>query len=291
MDPQGYSQSPPPYSENPGNPPKPMSTDQTYGWKESLSADTVTTTSLATSTTPIANSNSIDPEDLLSKQFSFNEASVRKGFLRKVYLILMCQLIVTFGVVSLFLFHPPTLKFSQQHPRLSMVAIFITIAIGAAMACCESARRKYPTNFVCLGIFTIAESFLLGTIAGRYNSESVLMAVGITAFLCLALTIFALQTKYDFTVCGGFVLCSMVCLLIFSIVAIFWRNHILHTIYAGCGALLACFFLIFDTQMMMGGHHKYSISPEEYTFAALNLYMDVIRIFIFILKLLGKKKD
>ncbi|XP_037822237.1 protein lifeguard 1-like [Lucilia sericata] len=290
MNPQGYSQPPPPYTENPGNPPKPMS-NQTYGWKESLSADTATTTPLATSTTPIANGDSIDPEDLQSKQFSFDEASVRKGFLRKVYLILMCQLIVTFGVVALFLFHQPTLEFSQQHPRLSMVAMFITIGIGVAMACCESARRKYPTNFICLGIFTIAESFLVGTIAGRYNSESVLMAVGITAFLCLALTIFALQTKYDFTVCGGFLICAMVCLLIFGIVGIFWRNHILHTIYAGCGALLACFFLIFDTQMMMGGHHKYSISPEEYAFAALNLYMDIIRIFIFILKLLGKKKD
>lgn len=107
----------------------------------------------------------------------------------------------------------------------------------------------------------------------------------------MALTIFALQTKYDFTACGGFLLAAMVCLLIFGIVAMFWRAHIVQTIYAGCGALLACVFLIYDTQIMMGGEHKYSISPEEYIFAALNLYMDVVRIFLFILQLIGNRNN
>lgn len=116
------------------------------------------------------------------------------------------------------------------------------------------------------------------------------MAVGITAILCLALTLFAVQTKYDFTACGGFLIAALVCLMIFGIVAIFWRDHMVRTIYAACGALLACMFLIYDTQIMMGGTHKYSISPEEYIFAALNLYMDVIRIFLYILQLLGNKK-
>lgn len=41
----------------------------------------------------------------------------------------------------------------------------------------------------------------------------------------------------------------------------------------------------------MGGKHKYSISPEEYFFAALNLYMDVVQIFIQILTILGIVND
>jgi FtsH-binding integral membrane protein len=39
----------------------------------------------------------------------------------------------------------------------------------------------------------------------------------------------------------------------------------------------------------MGGK-KYAISPDEYVFAALNLYIDVIYLFLFILSLLGGKK-
>ncbi|XP_065369650.1 protein lifeguard 1-like [Calliphora vicina] len=280
MNQQGYTQ-PPLYPDKTGYPPNNPTSNQTCGWKESPGDDFKFQ----------PNGDSVDPEDLQPKNFSFDEASVRKGFLRKVYLILMCQLIVTFGTVAIFLFHQPTLEFSQKHRYLAVVALVITLVIGVAMACCETPRRKFPTNFICLAIFTAAESFLMGTIAGRYKADSVLLAVGITAILCLSLTIFAMQTKYDFTVCGGFVVCSMMCLMIFGIVTIFYRNHIVHTIYASCGALLASFFLIYDTQMMMGGEHKYSVSPEEYIFAALTLYMDVIRIFLFILKLFGKKSD
>ncbi|XP_075165033.1 protein lifeguard 2-like [Haematobia irritans] len=257
----------------------PPSQDQSYGWKNGSGVNS-----------PSGSGSFLDPETLLPKNFSFNEESVRKGFVRKVYLILMGQLLFTFGVVSLFLFHKPTLEFSQNNPGLVLAAAITTLIVVISMACCESARRSFPANFICLGIFTFAESFLVGAIAGRYNSEEVFIAIGITAILCLALTIFAMQTKYDFTVCGGMLLAAMICLLLFGIVAMFWRTYIVRTIYAGVGALLACMFLIYDTQIMMGGEHKYSISPEEYIFAALNLYMDVVRIFIYVLQLIGNRK-
>ncbi|KAI5716619.1 hypothetical protein M8J76_009504 [Diaphorina citri] len=35
------------------------------------------------------------------------------------------------------------------------------------------------------------------------------------------------------------------------------------------------------------GSHRYSISPEEYIFAALNIYLDVVNIFLSILQILG----
>lgn len=43
--------------------------------------------------------------------------------------------------------------------------------------------------------------------------------------------------------------------------------------------------------MMMGGKHKYSISPEEYIFAALNLYIDIVQIFMYILTILSASRD
>ena len=41
-------------------------------------------------------------------------------------------------------------------------------------------------------------------------------------------------------------------------------------VYGGAGALIFSLYLVYDTQMMMGGDHKYSISPEEYVFAGNN---------------------
>ena len=44
---------------------------------------------------------------------------------------------------------------------------------------------------------------MLGAVASTYDVEAVLMAVATTAGVTLALTIFAFQTKIDFTGCGG----------------------------------------------------------------------------------------
>lgn len=60
--------------------------------------------------------------------------------------------------------------------------------------------------------------------------------------------------------------------------------------YGSAGALIFSLYIVYDTQLMMGGNHKYSLSPEEYIFAALNLYLDIINLFLYILTIIGAAK-
>ncbi|XP_028029191.1 protein lifeguard 1 isoform X1 [Bombyx mandarina] len=203
----------------------------------------------------------------------------------------MCQLMVTMGFIALFLYHRPTKVWVAQNPFMFWVAFIVLIVCLIAMACCPDVRRKAPTNFIFLAIFTAAQSFLLGISASVYEADAVLMAVGITAAVCLGLTLFALQTKWDFTMMGGVLLCATIVLLVFGIVAIFVKGKVITLVYASLGALIFSIYLVYDTQLMMGGKHKYSISPEEYIFAALNLYLDIINIFLFILTIIGASRD
>ena len=221
--------------------------------------------------------------------FQFDDESIRKGFIRKVYSILMVQLTITMGFIALFVFHDPTRMFVQQNPSMYIVAMVICFTSMIAIACCGEIRRKAPINFILLGFFTIAQSFMLGTVAAFYNADSVFIAVGITAAVSLGLTLFAFQTKWDFTTMGGMLFVASIVLLIFGICTIFMHNRIMTLVYASIGALLFSFYLVYDTQMMMGGKHKYSISPEEYIFAALNLYVDIVNIFLFILTIIGNR--
>ena len=57
--------------------------------------------------------------------------------------------------------------------------------------------------------------------------------------------------------------------------------------FGSVGALIFSLYIVYDTQMMMGGKHKYSLSPEEYIFAALNLYLDIINLFRYVLIIVG----
>lgn len=118
------------------------------------------------------------------------------------------------------------------------------------------------------------------------------MAIGITLVVVFALTVFAFQTKIDFTMMGGVLMVCCLVLMLFGLcLALFGTNNIMYTVYASLGALLFSIYIIYDTQLMMGGNHKFSISPEEYIFAALNLYLDVINLFMYILILVGGSRD
>ncbi|CAH2039301.1 unnamed protein product, partial [Iphiclides podalirius] len=206
-------------------------------------------------------------EDADVKGFDFNEQSIRKAFVRKVYAILMCQLLVTMAFITLFAYHRPMQIWVQKNPYMFWIAFVTVLVCLVVMACCGNVRRQAPMNFIFLGIFTLAESFLLGVTSSVYDSSAVMMAVGITAAICLTLTLFAMQTKYDFTGMGGALLCATVVLLLFGLIAMFIPgNKVVTLVYASLGALLFSLYLVYDTQLMMGGKHKYSISPEEDAF-------------------------
>ena len=50
-------------------------------------------------------------------------------------------------------------------------------------------------------------------------------------------------------------------------------------------------YLVYDPQIMMGGGKMNAISPEEYIFAALNLYLDIVNLFLYILQLISAARN
>ncbi len=50
-----------------------------------------------------------------------------------------------------------------------------------------------------------------------------------------------------------------------------------------------CFFIVIDTQMLIGGKHGIQFSPDDYIAAALNLYLDIVQLFLYLLRIIGKK--
>jgi FtsH-binding integral membrane protein len=51
------------------------------------------------------------------------------------------------------------------------------------------------------------------------------------------------------------------------------------------GAAVFCVFIIYDTHMIM---HR--VSAEEYMFATINLYLDIINLFLHLLRLMAESR-
>ena len=219
---------------------------------------------------------------------AFGSKEVRMGFIRKVYSILSVQLLVTVGFILIFSLHNDTKLWARrQGIWLMLVGFGVAMTSLCTLACCGNVRRTFPQNFVCLGIFTVAQSIVLGFASAFSKTESVWMAVAITAVVVVALTVFSFQTKIDFTAFNGIAFVAVIVLMIFGFVVSFARIPWLHCVYACVGALIFSFYLIIDTQMIVGGSHKSQISPEEYIFGVITLYTDIINIFMYILQILN----
>ena len=94
-------------------------------------------------------------------------------------------------------------RFVKEYFWLNYVAMGVTIVLMLVLVCCEGSRRTFPANIILLGLFTVCQGFMLGSISTYYSVEAILIAVGITSGVAFCLTVFAFQTKIDFTNCGG----------------------------------------------------------------------------------------
>ncbi|MBN3272465.1 LFG1 protein, partial [Polyodon spathula] len=202
----------------------------------------------------------------------------------------MAQLIVTVGFICMFVYWDTLKRWVWKNPWFTYTLFPVLFVLIIILSCFENARRKVPLNFIFLALFTVVEGLMLGATTAFFTADAVMWAVGATAFVCFGLSVFAMQTKVDFTKAAGIIWVICLSLITFGILCAIIRSRWLHIVYASIGTLIFAVYLVIDTQSMLGGNHKYSTSPEEYVFAALNLYLDIINIFLFILHLIGLSK-
>lgn len=216
---------------------------------------------------------------------------VRSGFIQKVYGILSAQLIVTAAVAAPFVLSHSVKAWVRQHPPFIMCVAVLNMLMMCVLVCpcgCEKNLRRFPQNFLLLFGFTMTEGVLVGVVCSAYTMTSVFYAVSATGFLVLGLSLFAVTTKSDFTGMGGYLFAGCLVMMLFGFLMMFVHVPFMKTLYCCFGVLLFSFYLIFDTQMIMG-NKGLCIGIDDYIFAALQLYIDIIQLFLYILQLLGEK--
>eukprot|EP00931_Biecheleriopsis_adriatica_P098778 TRINITY_DN7287_c0_g2_i1.p1 TRINITY_DN7287_c0_g2~~TRINITY_DN7287_c0_g2_i1.p1 ORF type:complete len:279 (+),score=52.24 TRINITY_DN7287_c0_g2_i1:67-837(+) len=232
---------------------------------------------------------------------AISSTAVRNGFIQKVYGILGTQLIVTALVGGLVMTYAKTLQ--RTSPGLVMTLLVLSSVASLVMMfvfiCCPQTMRQTPTNYILLAVFTLAEAVVVGFVSAQYTQESVLIVLFVTCFVVLGLTLFACQTKYDFTSYLPYVLAACLVMCAFGFILMFASMfgasgpafQGARLLYAFFGALLSSFFIVLDTQMIVGGKHsKFQFSVDDYCMAAINLYLDIVQLFLYLLQLFGDRR-
>lgn len=165
-------------------------------------------------------------------------------------------------------------------------------------------------NFLCK-FQTLFNSLSLGMIVSAYDLAIVSQAFFLTAMIVVGLTMYTLQSNKDFQWLSGVLYSALMILSLGSLLhviieffkrrkiqfhvnlhfeiiflQIFFRNSAMESALSMLGAFVFAGYIIYDTQMIMK-----HLCPEEYVIAVLNLYMDIINLFIKILRILNSMKE
>ncbi|KAH8701765.1 Bax inhibitor family protein [Talaromyces proteolyticus] len=209
---------------------------------------------------------------------------IRMQFIRKVYSILTVQLLLTTVLSGISFFSDSYRTWIQSHFSLMIGSLVGAIAF---MFLTYWKRKSYPANLLFLSGFTALEAYSISVVTSYYDARIVVQALIITLGIFVALTIFACQTKYDFThwmpyLCGGLWL-----LIIFGFMAAFFPyNSSVELVYGGVAALIFSGYILVDTQLIMRHYHI-----EEEIAAAISLYLDIINLFLAILRILNSQQN
>ena len=162
------------------------------------------------------------------------------------------------------------------------------IAVIAEFACLFGlmyARKNAKLALILLFAFTFISGLVLGPTLARYIGAGmgnvITQAFLMTTVAFGGLSVFAMNTKRDFSAMGKFLFIALIVIVVASLINIFVGSSMLSLAVSGAGALIFSAYILYDTQNIIRGAYD---SP---VLAAVSLYLDILNLFISLLHILG----
>ena len=149
-----------------------------------------------------------------------------------------------------------------------------------------AAKRKEGLNLILLFGFTFVSGLtltpLLSAILSMPSGASIVaQAFALTTVAFGALSIFAMNSKRDFTAMGKMLFITLIVIIVAGIINIFMQSPIFQIVIASIGAILFSAYILYDTQNIVRGNYE---TPIE---GAVALYLDFVNLFTSLLQILG----
>ncbi|KAL0371269.1 UNVERIFIED_CONTAM: protein LIFEGUARD 2 [Sesamum angustifolium] len=210
---------------------------------------------------------------------------LRWAFIRKIYSILTVQLLVTIAFAALVVAVHPVATFfaaTRMGRAVYVVIVLIPIIVLCPLYCC---KNKHPLNFVLLGIFTLCYGLAFGVVcaffSGSSNSDS--DSNNGCGHQSHVVHILGSKERPRFWVpCSLPVEHSRYASDVYHIPDFLSYGKISETIYSGLTVIIFCAYIIYDTDNLIKRN-----SYDDYIWASVALYLDILNIFLQLLKIFG----
>jgi hypothetical protein len=221
-------------------------------------------------------------EGTLYPGLDHGENKLRWGFIRKVYGILAAQMVLTTIVSSITVFYSPVNELLKGNSGVMLFFLFMPFVLLWPL---YKYQQRHPLNLIFLGLFTSCLSLTVGVSCANTEGKIVLEALILTSAVVSALTAYtfwASKKGKDFSFLGPILFTGLVILLVTSFMQMFFPiGSTLNAVYGGIGAVLFSGYIVYDTDNLIK-----RFTYDEYIWASVTLYLDILNLFLTILRML-----
>jgi FtsH-binding integral membrane protein len=136
-------------------------------------------------------------------------------------------------------------------------------------------------NFV-MGVFISPTLFIYGRQQPGLIGQAAVLTIGAFGIL----TMYAFVSRRDFSAWGGFLIVGLWVLIGTMFLNFFFQNNTVSLWLASVSVLLFSGLLVYDTWRLRNFY-----GPDEYVGAAVQIYLDLLNMFMAILRIMGNRRN
>ncbi len=203
----------------------------------------------------------------------------RALLVKRTYGLVLVSVLFTMAGAWLGLQQQALMEFVVQHPFITMLITFAPLFMATRV------RQQFPANVGFVLLFTLIEGVALSPflfLYGRQNPDLIWQAGALTLSTFGVLTAYAWISKRDFSAWGAFFTVGLWVLIGTSLLNLFFQSSLAQLWIAGATVMVFSGLLVFDTWRI-----RNQFGPEDYVMAAVQIYLDLLNLFLAIVQLLG----
>jgi modulator of FtsH protease len=202
--------------------------------------------------------------------------------LRNAFALLAISMLPTIGGawIGTVIGVPALMATSPLLSSLLFIAVMFGVLFGINALRNSGAAVLLMLGFT--GLIGMWLSGLLSAVLSMSNGSELVSMAGLgTAAVVAGCSIFAMNTKRDFSGIGGFLFGSVIALIVIGLTNIFFQLPLLSITLSIAAVIIFSAFMVFDVQRVVNG------GETNYVLAATSIYLNIYNIFSSILQLLS----
>lgn len=207
----------------------------------------------------------------------------RATLVRRTYSLVLVSVLVTMVGASFGLSQPRLLAAVAAHP---FIAFFCSLA---PLLLATRKQADFPINIGLVFLFNLVVGVMISPALffyGRTQPGLIGQAAVLTIGAFGILTMYAFVSRRDFSAWGSFLMVGLWVLIGTMLLNFFFQNPLANLWLASVTVLLFSGLLVFDTWRLRNVY-----GPDDYVGASVQIYLDLLNIFMAILRLTGNRRN